>query len=276
MIRIPVAKAHAAGNDFLIVEGSPETLLPDPRQRQRICDRHYGIGADGLVYVGLSCAMPSPEPEVDANLRIFNRDGGEAEISGNGTRCVAAYLTAAKRVAEKFSISTDAGNKQLELLNAAHPNYVFKMAMGLPSYQTADIDTKLDIAGSPSTVTLVNVGNPQCAMFADDFEFDWRKLGAAIEQHPHFPDRTNVSFIRVIDCHTIDVRFWERGAGETMSSGTGSTGAAAAAIISKRAESPITVKTVAGDMTLDWTDQIYLTGGAQIIATGYYNHTVGL
>jgi diaminopimelate epimerase len=273
-VSIPFTKAQAVGNDFLVIErsdlesaGISNSYLPG--FAKQICHRYFGVGADGLEVVSASDSG-------DAEIHLWNSDGSSAELSGNGTRCVAAYLTAAKRVAEKFSISTDAGNKQLELLNAAHPNYVFKMAMGLPSYQTADIDTKLDIAGSPSTVTLVNVGNPQCAMFADDFEFDWRKLGAAIEQHPHFPDRTNVSFIRVIDCHTIDVRFWERGAGETMSSGTGSTGAAAAAIISKRAESPITVKTVAGDMTLDWTDQIYLTGGAQIIATGYYNHTVGL
>lgn len=259
------------GNDFLVIErsdiDSANISSSDlPKFAQQICHRYFGVGADGLEVV-------SAADSADAEIHLWNSDGSSAELSGNGTRCVAAYLTAAKRVSEKFSIATDAGNKQLVLLSAAHPNYRFKMAMGLPTYQAADIDTKLEIAGSLSTVTLVNVGNPQCAMFVDNFDFDWRKLGSAIEQHPHFPDGTNVSFIRVLDRHIIDVRFWERGAGETMSSGTGSTGAAAAAIISKRAESPITVKTVAGDMHVDWTDEIYLTGSAQIIATGYYNHT---
>ncbi len=270
---IPFTKAQAVGNDFIVIDKTDLESAGVASSdlaifAKQICHRYFGVGADGLEVV-------SGSDSAEAEIHLWNSDGSTAELSGNGTRCVAAYLTAAKRVAKQFSIETDAGIKQLELLNAKHPAYEFKMAMGQPRYEGADIDTTLDVGASPSTVTLLNVGNAQCAMFVDDFDFDWRKSGAAIAQHPHFPDGTNVSFIRVIDRHTIDVRFWERGAGETMSSGTGSTGAAAAAIISKRADSPITVTTVAGNMDIEWTDQIYLTGGAQIIAAGDYNHSKG-
>ena len=268
---IPFTKAQAVGNDFLIVEntdlasaGIAGAELPD--FAKQICHRNFGVGADGLEVV-------YEADSADAEIHLWNSDGSTAEISGNGTRCVAAYLTAASRVGESFTINTDAGIKQLELLENQHPRYEFKMAMGRPTYEMSDIDSTLDINRTAATVTIVNVGNPQCAVFVEDFDLDWRKLGAAIEHHPRFPDRTNVSFIQVIDRNTIDVRFWERGAGETMSSGTGSTGAAAAAILTRRADSPVTVKTVAGDMRIEWTDQIYLTGSAQIVATGQYNHT---
>ncbi len=265
---VPFTKAHASGNDFLIVEkrglqaaGIETAALPD--FAKRICRRHFGVGADGLEIV-------SETESADAEIHLWNSDGSVAEISGNGTRCTAAYLTAAKRVGERFSISTGAGVKRLELLRNSHPDYKFKMAMGLPDYEAAAVDAALDVEGCLRTVTIVNVGNPQCALFVENFAMDWRKLGAAIQRHPRFPGGANVSFIRVIGRNTLDVRFWERGAGETMSSGTGATGAAAAAVITGRAESPVAVKTAAGAMSIEWTDEIYLTGTTAIIADGLY------
>ncbi len=261
---VPFTKAHADGNDFLIVErrdleaaGIGEAALPD--FAKRICRRHFGVGADGLEVVGESA-------DADAELRLWNADGGAAEISGNGTRCAAAYLTAAQRVGGRLSLATGAGVKRLELLRNSHPEYAFKMDMGAPVCE--DAAAALDMEGSRWTAVLVNAGNPQCVLFVEDFEMDWRKLGAAIERHPRFPKGTNVSFTRVVDRHTLEVRFWERGAGETMSSGTGAAGAAAAAILTGRAESPLAVKTAAGAMRVEWGDRIYLTGPAAIIASG--------
>jgi diaminopimelate epimerase len=119
-------------------------------------------------------------------------------------------------------------------------------------------------------VTILNVGNPQCAVFVEDFDFDWPRLGAEIEAHPYFPHRANVSFVRVLDRHTVDVRFFERGAGVTMSSGTGATGAAAAAVLRGLAASPVRVETPAGALDLRWDDMIYLMGPAEIVARGEF------
>ncbi len=263
---VAFTKAHAAGNDFLIVErrdleaaGIAAAVLPD--FAKRICSRHFGVGADGLEIVGESDAA-------DAEIHLWNSDGSAAEISGNGTRCAAAYLTAAQRVGERLSISTGAGVKRLELIRSRRSKYVFKMAMGLPVCEAAL--ALLEVEGSPLTATIVNVGNPQCVVFVESFALDWRKLGAALSRYPRFPGGANVSFVRVIDRNTLDVRFWERGAGETMSSGTGATGAAAAAVITGRAESPIAVKTAAGEMRFEWSDEMYLTGPAAIVASGLY------
>src|SRR5262249_38711673 len=118
---------------------------------------------------------------------------------------------------------------------------------------------------------ILNIGNPQCALFVEDFDFDWRAKGAMIERHARFPNRTNVSFIRLLDEHTIDVRFWERGAGETMSSGTGSSGAASAALARGLVTNPVEVRTPAGPLKIRWDgDEIFLAGPAQIIATGEF------
>ena len=142
------------------------------------------------------------------------------------------------------------------------------MNMGRPELIAASF--QLEVAGGPRDVTLLWVGNPQCAVPVDHFDFDWRALGAEIERHPHFPNRTNVSFVKSVDQHTIDVRFWERGAGETMSSGTGSTGAAAMAVARGLVSSPVRVLTPAGPIDLRFDGDIYLTGPAEIVAEGEF------
>jgi len=134
----------------------------------------------------------------------------------------------------------------------------------------------LPLADGPRDVTLVWVGNPQCAMPVANFDFDWRTLGGEIERHPHFPKRTNVSFLLARDAHTLEVRFWERGAGETMSSGTGSTGAFAAAVRRGFISSPGRVLTPAGPMDVRWEGDVYLTGPAEIVAEGLYFGQRGL
>src|SRR5262249_35712595 len=160
-----------------------------------------------------------------AAIELWNSDGSASEISGNGTRCAAALLVSESRASDLVRIETGAGVKTLRLLDHEEDSYSLEMNMG-----RANIE-ELHAAIVPERESVIlNVGNPQCAVFTDSFDFDWRSLGAHLERHPHFPNRTNVSFIRVVDEHTLDVRFFERGAGETMSSGTGSTGAVAAAL----------------------------------------------
>lgn len=143
--------------------------------------------------------------------------------------------------------------------------------MGRPAYSPQDIGCKLETSRGTWPVTVLDVGNPQCALLVDDLDFDWIGLGREIEAHPRFPRRANVSFIRVVDRHTIEARFYERGAGPTLSSGTGSTGAAVAAILSGRVESPVRVMTPAGDLDLEWKDgEVLLRGPAEVIGRGEF------
>ena len=271
---IPFVKTQAVGNDFLVVEGVllrklgiPEQLYPD--LARQICHRHTGVGADGLELV--FPRGPDSPPEVDVAIRIFNSDGSEAEISGNGTRCVAAWLIDAKGGRETLHIATKAGVKKLRLTGRDGDCFFLEMSMGRPIYEEEDVGCLLETQSGTHTVTVVNVGNPQCALMLESLDLDWRALGREIETHPRFPDRTNVSFVRVLDRNTIDVRFWERGAGETASSGSGSTGATVAAILSGNVESPVKVVTTAGDMNLRWEDEgVILEGPAVIVARGEY------
>jgi diaminopimelate epimerase len=160
--------------------------------------------------------------------------------------------------------------KHLRLLRKEGPEYRFEMDMGTPRMDAERYE--LVLSSGARDVTLVNPGNPQCAVPVENFDFDWRAMGREIESHSHFPNRTNVSFVRAVNEHTIDVRFYERGAGETMSSGTGSTGAVAMAIRRGIAKSPVRVLTPAGPLELRWEETIYLTGPAEIVADGIFHY----
>jgi diaminopimelate epimerase len=234
-----------------------------PAIAHAICDRHTGVGADGWMLIDVASG-----DGYDAAIRLFNSDGSEAEISGNGTRCAAAFLIAQGHPQDVVRVRTGAGIKQLRLLERADRRFVFEMNMGRPEFTAERF--QLPLAAGERDVTLVWVGNPQCAMPVADFDFDWRTLGAEIERHPRFPNRTNVSFLRACDEHTLEVRFWERGAGETMSSGTGSTGAFAAAVLRGLVGSPARVLTPAGAMDLRWESEILLTGPAEMVAEGVF------
>jgi diaminopimelate epimerase len=160
--------------------------------------------------------------------------------------------------------------KALRLIERRGLVFQLEMSMGRPTYRRETAGWLLKTGLAIRDLTVLDVGNPQVALLVDDFDFDWRALGREIESNERFPHRTNVSFIRVLDRHTIEVRFWERGAGETMSSGTGSTGAVVAAIAAGRAESPVTVVTPAGQMKLRWDDEVSLEGPAELVARGRY------
>ena len=264
-MKIPFTKAHGAHNDFLLTwrSDAPDGGADYAEIARAICERHTGVGADGWMLVD-----PPSDADAEGAIQLYNSDGSMAEISGNGTRCAAAFLIRHGHAAGVVRVRTGAGIKTLRLLRRRDLEFEFEMNMGLPEITAARFD--LPLAGGDRDVTVLWVGNPQCAMPVKDFDFDWRAVGAEIERHPHFPNRTNVSFVKRVDDHTIDVRFWERGAGETMSSGTGSTGAAAMAVAREMVESPVRVLTPAGPIDLRFDGDVYLTGPAQIVAEGVY------
>ena len=259
-MKIPFVKAHGARNDFLLTW---QASLPAGLDRRvaaiAICDRTSGVGADGWNIL-------SEDPSADAAIELWNSDGSRSELSGNGTRCCAAHLVATGKSAKTVRVKTGAGPKQLSLLSQNGNLFTFEMEMGGARIEEMSLDL---VPGRTSVI--LNVGNPQCAVFVDTFDFDWRALGALIERHPRFPERTNVSFVKVVDTHTLDVLFFERGAGETMSSGTGSTGATAAAVARGLATYPIRVLTPAGPLELrSEHESIFLAGPAEIVAQGEF------
>ncbi len=259
-MKIRFTKAHGAGNDFLLVRETELAAADLASVARSICDRTRGVGADGLI------VFTGP-----TSIRLFNSDGSEAELSGNGTRCAAAVLIAEGSAGEAMTIETLAGPKHLRLLERDGNRFQFEMDMGRPAYSPKNLNFPLETSAGAKPVSILDVGNPQCALLVDDLNFDWKQLGREIESHPHFPRRTNVSFVHVIDRHTIEARFYERGAGPTLSSGTGSTGAAVAAILSGRVESPVRVITEAGDLNLARQgENVLLRGPAEITARGEY------
>lgn len=272
-MNIPFVKAHGARNDFLLTwRNQLPSDAGDPEELSRaICDRNTGVGADGWIIMDQPAAGAMDDaPDAHASIDLWNSDGSRSEISGNGTRCAAALVVAEGRVkGSEIRIATGAGIKTLELLNRQNNTFFFEMNMGTARIE--DLHSKL-VSGREAVI--LNVGNPQLAVFTNDFDFDWRTLGAQLERHPHFPNRTNVSFVRVADDHTLDVRFFERGAGETMSSGTGSTGAAAAAMAVGKVKSPVRIITPAGPLDLRQKDtDLLLSGPAEICVRGdfYYD-----
>jgi diaminopimelate epimerase len=265
---IPFTKAHGALNDFLLTwQGD----LPEVKNLNdlavAICHRNSGAGADGWLLV-------SPgEQDCDIRIRLFNPDGGEVEMSGNGTRCAAAWaILNGKASGPEVRILTGAGPKSMRLVEQDGDNFVFLMNMGLPRIIEGDLETNLTVNGQAVDCTILDVGNPQCAVFVDNFDFDWATMGAAIEHNPRFPKRTNVSFIRVTGSNSIDVRFFERGVGVTNSSGTGSTGAMAASVMRGVVQSPVAVHTPAGILNISWEDSIYLLGPAEVTVTGQFHY----
>jgi diaminopimelate epimerase len=263
-ITIPFTKAHGAGNDFLLswTDRVPSGDLAS--LARTICNRHTGIGADGWILVR------------DTTIRLFNADGSEAEISGNGTRCAAALLLDSGRAQGDLTIITGAGPKHLRLIDRIGRRFLFEMDMGQPVFHQDQVRFPLPLRAAAQEVTILDVGNPQCVVFVDRFPPDWEALGAEIEAHPHFPKRTNVSFVRPVDQRTIEARFYERGAGVTLSSGTGSTGAAVAAILRKVAVSPVRVLASGGEpLDLRWDNSVYLTGPAEIVGSGEFYGNIG-
>ncbi len=262
---IPYVKASACGNDFLIINlltvderFAPKDLASFSEQ---ICKRHEGVGADGVEFL-------FPSSEVDVQARLFNADGSEAEISGNGTRCVAAYLCSVdQQNKRKVKILTGAGIKDCTLTAHDKNEYEFEMSMGKPEVReecTVRMESR-GVKGIP-----VSMGNPHFVVFVNEFAAGWRLEAEQIGRDPRFAQGTNVEIVKVSDENNIHARFFERGVGETQSSGTGSCASAVAAISNGRAKSPVRVHAPGGVQTVIWNEQILLRGSARLVCRGEF------
>jgi len=260
---IRFAKAHACGNDFLIVEGECDPVLA-----VRLCARNTGVGADGVEFLEWT-------GERTGRIRLANADGSIAEISGNGTRCVAAWIAHEKHVpvGETIVLETDAGSRECRLVSAEGPRFQFAAGMGVPVVADKQIELT---DGTPVWGIAVSTGNPHFVIFVEDRMFDahgqpWEVLGCEICQHVEFPAGTNVEFVRVMDTHRIDIRIFERGVGPTRSSGTGTCATAAATIARRGGSSRLLVRAPGGEQIVDWPGEgaeMTLTGPAELICTG--------
>ena len=274
-------KFHGFGNDYLVFEAEQVAGVSSLNEFAReVCDRHYGAGADGITVVSRS-----EDDGADFTVRIFNADGSEAGLSGNGTRCTVAYLYyRGLWLKDELRLRTRTGVKRYRLresLNEGH--YWFEAELGQPGFASASIPMLTDeprervinypvnVDDKTLRVTALSVGNPNCIIFVDDFdELDWRSTGRALERHEQFPERTNVVFVRVVDRSNVEVRLWERGVGETLSSGTCSCAAAVASSINNRTERHVNVHTQGGLIKVLWRedDEIVMTGRADVVYSG--------
>lgn len=272
--KIPFTKASACGNDFLIVEGAYAFGDLSALSR-RLCDRHRGVGADGVEWL-------FPDAEADARLRLFNADGSEAEISGNGTRCVAAEICSRTGKTEVV-VRTGAGLKTCRLVGPQGgqqgATFEFEAEMGQPEVGG---ELSIETMGVPAVGTKVSMGNPHYVIFVENFQDGWQRQAALIGKQPQFPHGTNVEYVVVRQTNKgankganegadeIEIRLFERGVGETESSGTGSCASAVAAIASGRVASPVTVIAPGGAQTVRWGDQVYLRGPATLVCRGEF------
>jgi diaminopimelate epimerase len=268
---IPFTKAHACGNDFLIVTEEAAHGRDHAELTRRLCARNTGVGADGIEFF----AWTSPK---SGRIRLHNADGSIAEISGNGTRCVAAWMTLERgfHPGDELQIETDAGLR-LCRVNALKTDGEFTVevtaGMGIPSFalRTVTLANGVTVAGVE-----ISIGNPHFVIVVENAEFamaahSWQKIGAEICHHPDFPHQTNVEFLRVVTPSNIEIRIFERGVGPTTSSGTGTSAAATAAIAFNGCQSPLTVVAPGGPQTIEWDGpgtELRLTGPASLVASG--------
>lgn len=252
-------KAHAYGNDFLLL--SEASLTPDidrPALARAACDRHRGIGADGLIFYSASHPV---------RMALLNADGSYSEVSGNGVRCLAAWIAtvAGAEPGAEIDIETDAGIKRLTLLERTDTSLVFRAAMGQPEAITM---VPIDVDGDVVDAVTLRVGNPQCVVLGPATHERLHGLASRLAVHPHFPHGTNVELATVEAPGHVRILIWERGVGPTEASGTGACAAAVAAMTYGGASRDVEVTSPGGTQRVEWRDDgLYLTGSAQIIAS---------
>jgi len=278
MKTLSFTKMHGLGNDHIIIDLFKEKL-PNPMEiAPKMCDRHLGVGADGLILVG-------PSEKYDFTMWVINSDGSEAEMCGNGIRCLAKYVVD-NGLTDKTSFVT-------ETLRGPHNQVVRTLdnrfvdvttSMGAAVLRRSDIpmkgpDTeqvvgeKFEVDGITYAITLVNVGNPHCVVFVDDVDaVDLPSIGPKFEHHPVFPNRINTEFVQILDKNNVRMRVWERGCGETMACGTGATASVVASILNGHTFDTVTVHLKYGALIIEWRDrkELYMTGDALTVFTGEY------
>ena len=263
---LSVAKAHAYGNDFLFVPAEQAEGLRLDQLSRRLCDRHTGLGGDGVIYY-------TTAPDGTARMKLINADGSPSELSGNGLRCLAALVLHQREAGNTVPITdvrvdTDAGWKTLSLISRQGGRYTFRAAMGPPERV---FEERIEAAGESLKVTTLAIGNPQCvALMAELPDLArFNRLGPALATHPRFSEGTNVEFAVVEAPSRVRILIWERGVGPTMASGTGACASAIAAITHGGAERDVEVIAPGGTQRVEWrSDGIYLTGWAEVVFEG--------
>ena len=263
---ISVAKAHAYGNDFLFVPAEQAEGVRVDELTRRLCDRHAGLGADGVIYYATA-------PDGTARMRLINADGSPSELSGNGLRCLAALVLhqragTGERPLTEVRVDTDAGWKMLSLVSQQGSRYTFSAAMGQPERVAQE---SIEAAGETLTVTTLAVGNPQCVALVSELPDHPRfnRLGPALATHARFAEGTNVEFAVIESPDRLRILIWERGVGPTLASGTGACAAAIAAISHGGAGRDLQVIAPGGTQRVEWRDDgIYLTGWAEVLFEG--------
>jgi diaminopimelate epimerase len=274
------AKMHGAGNDYVYVSGFEETVEDPARLAVEVSDRHFGIGSDGLILI-------LPSAVADLRMRMFNADGSEAEMCGNGVRCVAKYAYDRGLVDKReITVETGAGVLTLQLFaNARHRVEKVRVNMGRPRLTRGEIpmtgdpdaqvvNLELKVLDRTFHVTAVSMGNPHCVIFVDNVaEFPVEKYGPAVERHPLFPNRTNVEFVEVVSTAEVRQRTWERGAGETLACGTGASAVTVAGVLTGRTGRKVLNHLSGGDLELEFAEDghVYMTGPAVQVFEGEYH-----
>lgn len=274
-------KYHGLGNDFILIDNR-HSCQPsiDAATAVQMCDRHFGIGADGVIF-----ALPGSE-RADYTMKIFNSDGSEPEMCGNGIRCLAQFLAdlnGEQTPGKTYQIQTGAGLIQPQLLGGGQ----VRVNMGIPQLHPAAIPTTLaagedqvvnqtlTVANHSWPVTCVSMGNPHCITFVEAVDsLDLVNMGPQFEHHEAFPQRTNTEFIQVVNPNYLKMRVWERGAGITLACGTGACAAVVAAVLTARSQPQCTVELPGGCLEIEWSsaDQhVYMTGPAQRVFSGHYD-----
>ena len=273
-------KMHGAGNDYVYIDGFQETISDPAALAVAVSNRNFGIGSDGLILI-------LPSPVADVKMRMFNSDGSEAEMCGNGVRCVAKYAYDHGLVRkERMTVETGAGILTLQLFpNAQGRIDRVKVDMGLPRLCRGEIpltgdpvetavNLPLTILDQTFAITCVSMGNPHCVIFVEDVEnFPVAKYGPLIEHHPLFPRRTNVEFVEVRSRREVRQRTWERGAGETLACGTGASAVMVAGVLTGRTERVIKNVLSGGELEMEWIENgpVFMTGPAVEVFSGEYH-----
>ncbi len=274
------SKWHGQGNDFVIVNGFQEKLNDYKQAAIAVCDRHFGIGADGLVIL-----LPPTTADADFRIRIFNSDGSEAEMCGNATRCIARYVYE-NGLSEKTSLTLEtlAGLIKPEIIFDGGQVKTICVDMGEPRLRrseipvTGEVDSQvvnipLEAAGAVYRITCVSMGNPHCVIFVDDLaSVDLAQVGPHVETHSYFPRKTNVEFVQVLSSNKVRMRVWERGAGITLACGTGASATLVAAVLNEKTDRAITVELDGGDLFVEWRgdNHVYMSGPAIEVFRGTY------
>lgn len=268
-------KAHGLGNDFIIIDDRPASIKNESALAKTLCCRRTGIGADGLILVRSSASC-------DIFMRIFNSDGSEAEMCGNGVRCFAKYVFDRQIItATSFTVETLAGPMVISLQEENGRAKTVKVNMGRPelapekipvAYDGSDFLLKeIEVLGQRFTLSAILLGVPHATVFVEDIKkIDIEKYGRAIETHPLFPKRINVNFSQVLDAHNIVVRTWERGAGATLACGTGASSVAVCCALAGKTAKQANIILQLGALHIDWNDDgnVYMTGPAEIVFEG--------